>query len=287
MFRVNTILKGLFLKGLVLTAGLFFFLPGPYSDASTSDVESLEIGFRHMYNLDFSAAHKTFETWQHLHPEDPLGAAANACAYLFGEFERLRILELDLFTDNHKLDEANKLSPDPKIKDAFEKELTKADELAAKILGQSANDRDALFAKTLTDGLRGNYAALIAKQNRAALDLLKSSRSTAEALLKIDPAYYDAYLAVGIENYLLGLRSAPTRWLLRMTGAQTDKEKGIANLKITAEKGHYLAPYARLLLVIACLRDKDRSTAKKLLSDLAREFPQNRLYQIELSRLRT
>jgi len=287
MSRVDTTFKGLFLKGLALSAALFFISLYPHSGATASDVESLETGFRHMYNLNFPAAHKTFVTWQHQHPEDPLGAAADACAYLFGEFERLQILELDLFTDNQKMDDSKKLSPDPEIKSAFDKELAKADELADKILAQSANDRDALFAKTLTDGLRGNYAALIEKQNHIALDFLKASRSTAETLIRIDSAYYDAYLAVGIENYLLGLRSAPTRFVLRLTGAQTNKDKGIASLKITAEKGRYLAPYARLLLVIACLRDKDRSTAKKLLADLAREFPENRLYRIELSRLQT
>ncbi len=36
-----------------------------------------------------------------------------------------------------------------------------------------------------------------------------------------------------------------------MTGAQTDKESGLAKLKIAAEKGHYLLPYARLLLAVA------------------------------------
>ena len=68
-------------------------------------------------------------------------------------------------------------------------------------------------------------------------------------------------------------------------GAQTDKDKGIANIQITANKGKYLAPYARLLLVIDRLREKDRTTARKLLEDLARDFPQNRLYKIELARL--
>jgi hypothetical protein len=116
---------------------------------------------------------------------------------------------------------------------------------------------------------------------------LKSSRSAAEKLIAIDPEYNDAYLAFGIENYVLGLRSAPSRWVLRLTGAQTNKEKGIQNLRITAEKGRYLAPYARLLLAIACLRDQDRNTAKKLLADLVRDFPQNRRYQSELARLRS
>jgi hypothetical protein len=166
-------------------------------------------------------------------------------------------------------------------------ELAKADEAARKILAENADDSHALFARILTDGLRGNYAALVEQQKRTALNFLKSSRVTAEKLIAVDPAYHDAYLAVGIENYVLGVRSAPSRWMLRLSGAQTNKDKGIANLKITAEKGRYLAPYARLLLAIAALRNRDQSTAKTLLTDLAREFPRNRLYQVELARLQS
>jgi hypothetical protein len=72
---------------------------------------------------------------------------------------------------------------------------------------------------------------------------------------------------------------------LRLGGAETNKDQGIANLKLTAEKGHYLAPYARLLLAVAALRDQDRSSARNLLADLSREFPQNALYQKELARI--
>jgi hypothetical protein len=239
-----------------------------------------------MYNLNFAAAHKTFETWQQFHPQDPLGPAANAAAYLFSEFERLHILELDLFTDNQKIDHLE-TTPDPEIKTAFEAELTKADDIALKVLADSSDNPNALFARVLTEGLRGDYAVLIEKRNRAGLGFLQSSRSIAEKLIAIDPTCYDAYLAVGIENYLLGLRSAPTRWLLRLSGSQTNKDKGIAALAMTAEKGTYLKPYARLLIAIAALRDNNKGKAKELLSDLAKEFPQNRLYRLELSRLRS
>ena len=257
------------------------------SESTTAATASLDHGFREMYNLDFTGAHKTFECWQELHPQDPLGPTGNAAAYLFGEFERLHILELDLFTDNKKLESLEKMSPDPKIKAAFQSELAKADEMTKKILADTPKDRDALFAKVLADGLRGDYAALVEHQKGPGLSYLKSSRSTAEKLIAIDPDYNDAYLALGIENYVLGLKSAPTRFMLRLTGAQTNKDKGIANLKITAEKGRYLAPYARLLLAIAALRDQDKATAKQLLARLAHDFPQNRLYQTELARLQS
>jgi hypothetical protein len=256
-----------------------------FTAAPENDTAALEDGFRHMYNLDFAGAHKTFEAWQEEHPEDPLGAAANAAVYLFGEFERMHILELDLFTNNKKFEQQKGISPDPALKKVFDQELQKADDLAKKVLSETPEHPDALFARVLTDGLRGDYAALIDKKTGPGLSYLKSSRSTAEKLLKIDPEYHDAYLALGIENYVLGVKSAPTRWMLRLSGAQTNKEKGIASLRITAEKGRYLAPYARLLLAIAALRDQDKKTAKKILADLSKEFPQNHLYQIELNHL--
>jgi hypothetical protein len=253
--------------------------------AGRSETITLDAGFRQMYNLDFAAAHKTFEAWQQLHPEDPLGPASNAAAYLFAEFDRLQILDSNVFIEDKKFEQRGSLSPDPKVKFEFQEELAKADDMVEKILSDTALDPNALFAKMIADGLRGDYAALVEKQKRAGLNFLKSSRTTAEKLIRIDPSCKDAYLALGIENYVLGIRSAPTRWMLRFTGAQTNKAKGLENLKITADKGRFFGPYARLLLAIAALRDDDKGTARKLLTDLAREFPQNRLYQIELARL--
>ncbi len=73
--------------------------------------------------------------------------------------------------------------------------------------------------------------------------------------------------------------------MLSLTGAKTDKQQGIEQLRIVAEKGHYLAPFARLLLAVAALRDKDNPKAKMLLAGLATEFPDNKLYSKELSRI--
>jgi hypothetical protein len=270
----------------IAIAGLLLIFSLSASIVHAGSTESIDKGFHEMYNLDFPGAHKTFEAWEKMHPDDPLGAASNAATYLFAEFDRLHILEFDVFTENQKLQDFEKLL-DPAVKLAFESELAKADTIATAILARSSNDCNALFARMLSDGLRADYAGLLEKRKVAALEFLKSSRSAAEKLIAVDPEYNDAYLAIGLENYVLGLRSAPSRFVLRLTGAQTNKEKGIANLKITAEKGHYLAPYARLLLAIAYLRDQDRTTAKKLLAELVRDFPQNRRYQSELARLRS
>ena len=246
---------------------------------------TLERGYAQMYNLDFSAAHQTFVAYQQAMPDDPLGYVSNAAAYLFSEFNRLHILESDLFTDDTKFEHRSKESPDPALKIAFENELGKGDAVAVRVLASNPQNANALFAQVLADGLRSDYTALIEKRNLASLGYMKSGRITAEKLLAIDPSCYDAYLAVGIENYLLGANPAPVRWILHIAGSQTDKDAGIQHLRITADKGHYLAPFARLLLAVAALRDKDRQTARVLLAGLAKQFPNNQLYVTELARL--
>jgi len=214
-----------------------------------------------------------------------MGPVSNAAAYLFSEFDRLHILEADLFTDDHKFDNRNKRTPDPALKTEFEKALAKSTDLANKMLAQNPQDKNAMFSQVMANGLRGDYAAMIEKRNLASLTYMKTARGMAEKLLAIDPTCYDAYLAIGVENYLLGSSSAPVRWVLRMTGAQTDKAGGVERLRLTADKGHYLAPFARLLLAVAALRDKDRQTARTLLAALATEFPRNQLYAQELARI--
>ena len=257
----------------------------PYAAGAVNFVPAIDAGYRQMYNLDFDEAHKTFAAWERDHPADPLGTVSNAAAYLFAEFDRLNILHSEFFVEDGLFRRRPKVTADPNVRKAFDAEIAKSEQLADAILSRAPRDADALFAKILALGLRADFQALIDRKYLDSLHVMKSSRATAEQLLQIEPGYYDAYLAVGVENYLLSLKPAPVRWILQWNGAETDRERGIENLRLTAEKGHYLAPYARLLLAVAALRNKDRTQARDLLSHLSVEFPRNRLYAVELARL--
>jgi len=69
-----------------------------------------------MYNLDFAGAHDAFHQWQLGHPDDPLGPVSDAAAYLFHEFDRLHILEMELFVDDSNFEHRSKLLPDPQTR---------------------------------------------------------------------------------------------------------------------------------------------------------------------------
>lgn len=258
------------------------FAGDPHTRAQPSLLES---GFSQMYDLRFEAAHRSFETWMQQHPDDPMGPASDAAAYLFAEFDRLHILQSEFFLQNDAFLNRTRPSPDPKLKQAFEADLHRSQTVADRTLARDPADQNAEFATLMRLGLHADYLALIEKRYLASLNEIKTGRALAEKLIAANPKYGDAYLAIGVENYLLSLKPAPVRWLLRVGGAETDKDRGIANLLQTAQNGHYLRPYARVLLAVAALRDKNTGRARELLQGLAQQFPDNPLYFRELDRL--
>lgn len=243
----------------------------------------LDDGYRQMYNLQFEQAHQTFAEWAQQHPADPMGPASDAAAYLFTEFDRLHILQAEFFVHDAHFYTDRKLTPDPDLKRRFQASIDQALALA----GPEPKDANAKFATVLCHGLQSDYLALIEKRYVPSFKEMKEARGMAEKLLEAHPDYYDAWIAIGVENYMLSLKPAPLRWLLRLGGGQTDKSMGIEKLKLTAQKGRYLLPFARLLLAVAALRDRDNQQARNLLSGLAQEFPNNPLYKQELARLQS
>ena len=57
-------------------------LAGASAAATASQQSDIYTGWLKMYDLKFDEAHGTFGEWQQSHPDDSLGAASNAAAYL-------------------------------------------------------------------------------------------------------------------------------------------------------------------------------------------------------------
>jgi hypothetical protein len=272
-----------------LLCALALALPGGAAAAvdTVSSATSLDRGFGLLYNLDFVGAHQVFVSWQQQHPDDPVGPVCDAAGFLFAEFNRLGVLESQFYADDKAFNARKQLAPDPAVRDRFNAALDQAESRAHARLMKDAKDRDALFALTLSSGLKADYAALIEKRNLASLHYTKEATAWAEQLLAVDPDCIDAHLATGVSQYIIGSMAAPIRWLVRLGGVSGDKQKGIAELQLTAQRGHYLAPFARILLAIAYVRDKDKPRARELLVTLRDEFPHNPLFAQEIARLDT
>jgi len=249
--------------------------------------DSLERGFQLLYNLDFSQAQKQFSAYQEQHPDDPMGAVSEASGLLFSELNRLGILSTHFFDRDPGFGSKPAPRADPAIRERFDSALERAEALTRRQLRRDAKDRRALLAVTLVNGLRADYSSLLEHRYGLALHYTRDATSHARELLAFCQDCYDAYIATGISGYLIGSVSAPLRWILRMGGFPASKKQGIADLELVSERGHYLAPYARIVLAMAEIREKNPARARELLTQLRDEFPGNPLFTRELMRLTT
>jgi len=265
--------------------GLALALSAGDARATETPLTGLDRGFGRLYDLDFPGAQKEFADWGAQNPDNPLGPVSEAAGVLFSEFNRLGVLEAQFYESDSAFAGRKKYEADTRQRELFEERLARAESLGKSRLVRDPHDHDALLGLTLANGLRADFAALIEKRSLASLHYTKESSAWAEQLLAAHPSCYDAYIAGGISKYIVGSMSAPVRWLLRVGGVSGDKARGIAELQTTADNGRLLAPFARILLAIAYVRDRDKERARGMLQSLQRDFPNNHLFPLELARL--
>src|SRR5580658_4120100 len=120
-----------FVITFILSVAALVSLAGTARAASDPPDAELYAGWLKMYDLNFDDAHQTFAAWKHTYPDDALGPASNAAAYLFSELARLGALESELFVDDSRFKERAKLRPDPAEKALFVQEIALAATLPA------------------------------------------------------------------------------------------------------------------------------------------------------------
>jgi len=249
-------------------------------------VPELDDGFHLLYELKFEKARNQFEALEMSHPENPLGSAAEAAAYLFEECYRQGVLTSEFFLDNKRFLGKIPLKPDPELRMAFFAADKQAQDLAQLQLKTNPDNPNALFAMTLSVGMQADYASLIDKHQLDSLKMIGVADTYAKKLLVMAPDAADAYLGLGTANYIIGSLPGIKKFFLGFAGIHGDKNVGIQQLEIAADHGRYLQPFAKILLAMAALREKNPEVARAQLTELATEFPENPLFASELAKLK-
>ena len=247
---------------------------------------SLDRGYQLMYGLDFASAEQVFAGWRSAHPRDPLAPMSQAANLLFSELYRSGTLQSQLFLDD-RLFAAAKGPVPADLRARFDAAVAETEVVARARLDEDAQDRDALFALAMAFGLRADFAALVEGRQMAALSYTRKVAQVSRQLIDLAPGYADAHLATGLSEFIVGSLVAPMRWVLRIAGFKGDKRAGMQELQLTADRGRFLGPFARILLAIACLREHDTDRARDLLVGLECDFPSNPLFARELQRMAT
>jgi hypothetical protein len=272
----------LLLAALTVTAVAHVAPPAP---ASAEPL--LETAFHRMYELRFDEARSEIASYRHVNPGDPLGAAAEAASYLFEQFNHQGVLTSAFFLDDDRFLGGIQGQPDRLLGAAFLTANDSARAMASERVKSNPDDPDGLFVLTLADGMQGDFEALIEKHQLSALSLIRGAEREATRLLAVRADAQDAYVALGAANYIIGCLPGYKRLVLWFGGVRGDRQRGMDQLQMAAERGHYLRPYAQVLLALAAEREGRFDLARTLFVDLAHEFPANPVFATELALARS
>jgi hypothetical protein len=270
---------------LLLSAAASCARGAPKGDsAAFTAVPELSAGFDLLYVQKFDAARQFFFSWESRNPEDPFGEVAVAASYLFEELYLQGVLRSDFFLDDKKFLRGIDGRPNPERMSHFGEALARARELAKVRQKTNPNDGEALFVLTLAAGMESDAESILQKKHLNGLKRMKEANKYAESLLANYPEATDAYIALGIANYIIGSQSAGARFALWFDGVHGNKQLGMEQVAKTAENGGYLQPFAKIILALAARREKQALLAQRLLRELCEQYPDSELYASEYAK---
>jgi hypothetical protein len=147
----------------------------------------LNDGYYALYNLDFNAAHGHFGQWMSAHPDDCLGAASDAAGYIFDEFNRLGVLDIELFADDNRFTSRTRPPIDAAIKQGFEDRINQSNRLADAAIQHNPSDSNALYCKAVTSGMQADWASLIDRHEYGAFKYSELASKYAKQALAANP----------------------------------------------------------------------------------------------------
>lgn len=251
---------------------------GLQDEAYFSDIRE---AFDPMYRLDYDAAIERITDLERRYPEHPGPPLAHAVTLWLHElFLRQELDDLDRFISPGYFTEPTTRQMPEAERRAFEGFLERSETLASRILEERPSDRDARYYLGSVEGIRGAYAITISRSKMDALRHGKKAYQYEKAIVDEDPDYADAYMTVGLYEYILDNLPWWIKWVAVIAGYTGSEKLGFEYLVRSAEKGKNVEIDARVLLMVLYVRERRYDYALSLARDLHRLFPENFLFHL-------
>jgi tetratricopeptide (TPR) repeat protein len=241
--------------------------------------------YHHFYNLDYDGAISRFEQVYKAHPQEPLAPAELLMAVIFRELYHQDLLDTTYYAHDNFLTNQRRVDIPSAARQQIESLLNQTTTLADQRLKANPQDKNALFAKGYAKGLHAAFITLADHSFFAAARQGLAARNDSEAVLKIDPDYADADLAIGIQQFAVASLPRMVRLVVGIAGVGGNKERGLQLLRIAATKGVVTNIEARTTLSLFLRHDGRYPEALAVQRGLAKQFPHDYLFRLEEANL--
>ena len=252
---------------------------------SASTPDPLRVALDHFYNLEYDSADKEFTEWLKQHPGDLRALNYLAATILQRELLRRELLEAQVYGKGGEAYEGEKQALSPELRQEFFGVLEEAERLADERLNKDPRDVEALYWAGVSHVTRALINLTLLKARLDALGEAKKARKLHAQVLSIDPNFIDAYLVLGMYDYIVGSLPWYMKVVASLIGYSGNRERGIAEVKRVSEQGNRAREDAKSYLGILYYREKRYAEALTVLRNLADLYPRNYVVQQEIARV--
>ncbi len=272
---------------------LLFFGPGTLSytsaaqptDPAPTQPESVQVAIDHLRNLEYEQAKQGLGSWVKEHPDDLYAWNYLATTILYEEMFRQSVLESKVYGEGGEVFKASKVPVTPEFQKELLTILDKAQAAADERLMKGPGDKDAMYWAGVTHGTRATYHFTLRKEYMPALREATAAYKQHEQLMKLDANYVDAYLIVGVNNYVVGSLPWYLKVMASLTGRHGNKAEGLRQIQRAMEQGHDAREDAQLILAVLYQREKMYREALPVYQQMAAAYPRNYLLWQEVATL--
>ena len=258
--------------------------PNPHTDPLNLD-PLVRDGYAHFYNLDYDGALTRFNAVIQAHPQEPIAYAYALQALIFRELYHQDLLDTTYYAHDSFLTTQRRVDIPEATRQRAESLANQVMTLTDERLKKNPQDKNALFARGYARGLHAAYITLADHSFFAAARQGLAARNDSETVLKIDPDYADANMAIGIQQFAVASLPRMVRMMVGIAGVGGNKEKGLNLLRISAEKGVITSVESRTTLSLFLRHDGRYPEALAMEHALAVQFPHDYLFRLEEANL--
>ena len=274
------------LSSSVALAAVTACLAPPAQAAGTDALrDELQRGYDLAYNLDYDEAVETLTAVIEADPTHPGGyRGIAAITWLQILFLRGGVLVDSYLSDSGgaiSRRRARKPNPPEQLAERFTSHIERAVELSEAAVRHAPADPDAHYELGASVALAASYRASIEGDALGALRQAKEAYTAHQTVLEIDPRRKDANLTLGIYRYLVSLLPRPVRMLAYLVGFDGGKAEAIRLIEEAAAYPGDSRSEAQFALALLYNREREYGAAQRVLGDLRRRFPRNRLVWLE------
>jgi len=238
-------------------------------------------GSEALFNLDYEAARKSFKEMAVSFPHYPAGPQFLADTLWAETLYQTRRLQSSLYGDDDTFYSTSDDQADPKVVDEFRTLTRQARLLTETRLKQFPKDPEALYFMGAIEGLKASFEEAVERRHFAALKDGSDAVEKHRQVIKLDPAYRDAEITIGLYDYTVGALPLPVKLAAGMLGFRGSKKRGLATLERVANEGNWVHDEAKTLLIVLYTREQRFGEAAAYARALAAKYPRNYLYRLE------